>query len=185
MKAIVADYIARHREKAERELRYFRIQRTLEKAVSLAALARKPNGKRFPHQRRLPESVLKQVERKLVGAVALIRRTRSFAELHGLVDQTIRPIFGVGELMVYDTALRIGARLGLEPQEVFLHSGTRVGARRLGLDGSRRSLPLAAFPAQLRRLPAQEIEDILCIYKDRLGKTSRRRQGFGRAAGCD
>ena len=119
MKAIIADYIARHRLSAERELRYFRIQRTLEKAVSLAALAKKPNGKRFSHQRRLPESVLKKVEKKLVGAIPLIRRTRSFDELHGLVNEMIRPIFGVGELMVYDTALRIGAKLGLEPQEVF------------------------------------------------------------------
>jgi len=185
MKAIISDYIARHRQNAERELRYFRIQRTLEKAVSLAAQAKKPNGKRFSHQRRLPNSVLRKVERKLIGAVPLLHRTRSFDELHALVDETIRPIFGVGELMVYDTALRIGARLGLEPEEVFLHSGTRVGARKLGLDGRRRSLPLAAFPAQLRRLPAREIEDVLCIYKNRLGKAGRTRRGFGHAVRCD
>lgn len=184
MKAIVTDYKEKHRENAEKELRYFKIQRSLEDAVSLAALAKRPNGKRFSHQRRIPESVLRKVEKQLLAAVPTIRRAKSFDELHRIVETEILPIFGVGELMVYDTALRIGAKLGLEPKEVFLHSGTRIGSRKLGLNGSRRSLPVTEFPAPLQRLPAREIEDVLCIYKDILGNAGRTHTGFGRAVRC-
>ncbi len=171
MRAIIADYKAKYREDAEKELRYFKIQRSLEDAVSLAALARRPSGKRFSHQRRIPKSVLRKVERRLLAAVPTIRRANSFDDLYRIIETEILSIFGVGDLMVYDTALRIGAKLELEPSEVFLHSGTRSGARKLGVKVARRSLPVTEFPAPLRRLPAREIEDVLCIYKNILGES--------------
>ncbi|MBI1997211.1 MAG: hypothetical protein HYW03_03845 [Deltaproteobacteria bacterium] len=68
--------------------------------------------------------------------------------------------------MVYDTALRIGARLGLEPERVYIHSGTRVGARRLGLDWRAKWIEPKDLPKPLRSLPPWQVEDILCIYKD-------------------
>jgi hypothetical protein len=170
MKTVVVDYIAKHRDKAQRELRYFKIQRTLEEAVSLAALAKKPNGKRFSHQRRIPEPVLKRAEAKLLRAVPRLRRAKFFDELHYIIETEILPIFGIGELMVYDTALRVGAKLGLEPTQVFLHAGTRVGARKLGINGGRKSVPISEFPAPLRRLSAKEVEDVLCIYEKLFGR---------------
>ena len=45
----------------------------------------------------------------------------------------------MGELVVYDTALRIGARFGLEPEKVYVHRGTREGVRKLGLDAALRN----------------------------------------------
>ena len=59
---------------------------------------------------------------------------------------------GVGRLLVYDTALRIAARRRLEPARVFIHAGTQVGARRLGLDARAESLAIEDLPAPLRRL---------------------------------
>ena len=56
---IVDDYIKQHREKADKELRCFKMQKTLEDVISLAAMAMKPSVKRFDHQRRIPEKVLK------------------------------------------------------------------------------------------------------------------------------
>jgi hypothetical protein len=41
---------------------------------------------------------------------------------------------------MYDTALRIGAKLKLFPTKVYLHAGTRLGARALGLDDSAATL---------------------------------------------
>lgn len=184
MKAIIADYITKHRENAKKELRYFKIQRNLEQAVVLAAMAKRPNGKRFSHQCRIPGSVLRKVEKCLLAAVPAIRQAQSFDELHQTIEEEIVSISGVGELMVYDTALRIGAKLGLEPKEVFLHSGTRIGARKLGLNGGRRSIPITEFPLPLQRLPAREIEDVLCIYKHMLGKSSRTHSGFYHAVRC-
>jgi hypothetical protein len=55
-------------------------------------------------------------------------------ELHALIKRTIHSIGGLRELYTYDMALRIGAFLGLAPEFVYLHRGTRAGARALGLN---------------------------------------------------
>jgi hypothetical protein len=97
------------------------------------------------------------------------RELRSFHELYGIVRDRIGGIRGVGELTVYDTALRIGGKLGLEPDRVYLHSGTRVGARNLGLNWRAAFLQVSDLPAKLRVLKPREVEDLLCVFKDELG----------------
>jgi hypothetical protein len=171
----VKHYIKNRRDKAERELRWFAIQRTLVEAVSVAALARSPCGKRLHHQRRIPQSALQQSRRRLLDCLPAIERCRSFESLHELVSQQIRSIPGIGELVAYDTALRIGVKLHLEPKVVFLHAGTRVGAKRLGIDVRRKYVDVRELPQPLRRLTAREIEDVLCIYKDWFGHAPQRR----------
>ena len=71
-------------------------------------------------------------------------------------------------MTVYDTALRIGAYLRLEPKEIHLHTGARDGAKALGFRGGRRSLRPNELPRSLRRLKPYEIEHCLCIYKSHL-----------------
>jgi hypothetical protein len=78
--------------------------------------------------------------------------------------------------MVYDTAVRIGAYLGLEPDRVYLHAGTRRGARALGLGAGREWLEIRELPVQFRRLNGRRLEDILCIYKRELDSIMRRLQ---------
>jgi hypothetical protein len=85
------------------------------------------------------------------------------------VDAAVRSVRGIGELYAYDTALRLGAHLRLLPRHVYLHAGTRRGARALGLDHRAKSLATTSLPAALRRLRPHEIEDVLCIYEDWLG----------------
>jgi hypothetical protein len=75
--------------------------------------------------------------------------------------------------MVYDTALRIGAYLHLKPELVYLHAGTRIGARNLGFDSSAEFIATRNFPDEFRCLSASEIEDVLCIYKDELNSRKR------------
>jgi hypothetical protein len=163
---IVTDYTLRYQKRATKELRWFRIQRTLEETVRLAALAKGPSGKRLAHQRRIPETVLEQSRDLLVGCIPTIRLTPSFEDLHALVASAIDPVHGIGDLAVYDAALRIGTKLGLEPSVVFLHAGTREGAKRLGLNVSSGSIAVSDVPQLLRTLKPREIEDLLCIYKD-------------------
>jgi hypothetical protein len=64
----------------------------------------------------------------------VVERARNFAELFEMIHTAVHPIPGLGELYVYDTALRIGAKLNLLPDKAYLHAGTRSGARALGLD---------------------------------------------------
>jgi hypothetical protein len=95
-----------------------------------------------------------------------------------LVEHLVGPIPGIGELTVYDISQRIGSRFDLEPDRVYLHSGTRVGARALGFDGRRASLEVAELPDELtEQLRPRELEDLLCIYKNALAKV-----GLGRSA---
>ena len=84
-----------------------------------------------------------------------------------VVRDAIGPIHGIGDLTIYDTALRIGVNLGLWPTRVYLHSGTRVGARALGLNWRAPHIEPDDCPAELQLLRPHEIEDCLCIFKDR------------------
>jgi hypothetical protein len=104
---IVADYISRYQERAEKELRWFSIQRTLEEAVRISALAKSPSGKRLSHQRRIPESVLRESYRNLLDGLSALQEAKSFKQLHSSVASMIGQIPGIGQLTVYDTSLRI------------------------------------------------------------------------------
>ena len=168
LEAIAADYRERYAGGACDELALFRRQPTFDAAIRLASRAENEIGKRLAHQRRLPRRVLAQVESALMASRRLLSNAHTFAELHSTVARLIGQIHGVGELMIYDTALRIGAWRGLKPKAVYLHAGTRAGARALGLGSARTSIPRAEIPAGLRRLAPHEIEDVLCIYKDQL-----------------
>jgi len=167
--AIVDEYIRDHQDGADREQRWFAIQRDLRSAVEVAALAQSPGGKRLSHQWRIPGRVLQESHRRLIQKLPELKKARSFDAIFDLVAATIDPIRGIGELAVYDTAVRIAAYLGLEPDKVYLHAGTRKGARRLGLSASVPYLEVSQLPTEFRRLKPREIEDVLCIYKHRFG----------------
>ena len=174
LEAIVAHYIQHRREGAQGFLQHFANQRTLDAAVEKAAMAWWPDGKRHPHQRRIPCAVLTRAKELLLRADLSV--ASSFEELHAVVVETIGGVNGVGELMVYDTAHRIGAFLGLEPRLVFLHSGTRAGAKALGLDHRAGTLDMKELPSAFRRLRPHEVEDCLCIYKAEFQQGSNRRR---------
>lgn len=163
---LVHRYIDQHRERAKRELRYYAIQRELEDVIELAALAKLPNGNRHPHQRRVPGAALMESHQRLLMAKQELQSCRSFETLIGTVSAIIRPIKGIGPVTVYDTSLRLGAFLGLEPERVYLHAGTRAGAEGLSLDSGRDVLGLEDLPELLDDLTPREVEDFLCIYKD-------------------
>src|SRR5438128_8108348 len=113
--AEIADsYVEHHRLRAAAELDHFRGLQD-EEAVSTAALARPPNGKRHPHQYRISRVALEESRRRLIHNLRLLKRTKSFHELFGLVEQLSGSISGSGPLTVYDTALRSAPRFSLEP----------------------------------------------------------------------
>lgn len=177
---VVRAYIQDYREDAAAELKFFRKQPSLAKAIRVAALSITCDGKRHPHQRRLRAQVLRAAARGLRAAARLLQRCRSFAELHEIVRVKIRTIRGIGPLTVYDIATRVGGHLGLEPEIVYLHAGTSVGARVLGLDGGKTLAP-AALPSPFQILRPREMEDCLCIYARELARL-RSNNTFDRTA---
>lgn len=165
LKAITRIYTREIRPRAQAELDWFRRQPTLESAVEQAALAINSKGKRYSHQCRLKKVALEKARQALLVNSAALARAKSFDDLLSLVETILEPIGGIGELYVYDTSLRIGARLHLLPKKVYLHRDTRVGARTLGFDGRAKALEVSEMPSELRQLDPHEIEDVLCIFK--------------------
>lgn len=172
---LVAHYLSEQKAKADNELRWFRMQRKVHDAVRLAGLASGPYGKRFVHQYRIPRRTLQRASRELLRNLRRLGRCRSFDELLVVVEETIGPINGIGPLMVYDTSLRIGARLGLPPRRIYLHAGTRHGAEALGLGSGAASIGLDQLPGRLSSLTAEQAEDILCLYSADLLRIARTR----------
>ena len=116
----------------------------------------------------LPRAALEEGRSRLVANISRLRASQTFDDLFVLVDDFIASIRGIGELAVYDTALRIGARFNLAPQRVYLHAGTRDGARALGLASGTEAIETHQLPESLQALSPREVEDLLCIYKSRL-----------------
>ncbi len=175
LKGIVQDYTKCKKVKMKAYLKTFSQGKSpsLQEVIRRAAMAESNDGKRFSHQRRIPRKVLEAAKQQLTQSHKAIRRCNKFEQLFELVKRKIVTIKGIGELTLYDTTLRIGAFLELFPSDVYLHAGTRVGAKALGLNHRAKKLPPSAFPPQLRSLKPHEIEDLLCIYKDSLIKLRR------------
>lgn len=175
LKAIVRIYIRRVRPRAEAEVDWFRQQPSIGRAIEIAALAVNRHGKRYSHQRRLKKATLEQALCVLSDETRAMMLARSFDDLFRLIDSVLKPIPGIGELYVYDTSLRIGAKLNLLPSKVYLHAGTRLGARALGLNGSAATIEVPALPHAFGALRPHEIEDVLCIFKDEFKTTRAKR----------
>jgi hypothetical protein len=149
----------------ESQLRSFISEPTLSSAIERAGRAETPEGRRYHHQCRLSPAVLKLAAKHLRNAP--LRKAKSFNELHQIVEQAIGSIRGIGVLMVYDTALRIGAKLDFLPLSVYVHRGTKIGARALGLNWRASIIEVRDIPRELHVLKPHEIEDCLCIFKNR------------------
>ena len=167
---IVDSYIANYRDAARAEMRFFERLPSLQQAITHASLCHwLPSLRKHPHQYLIPNRTLALAERRLQRVASELRRASDFDALHQRIHDAIRPIKGIGALAVYDIAHRIGAFLGKPPRRVYLHRGTRVGARHLGFTGGETLGPMA-LPAPFARLSPAEIEDCLCIYKDDIGR---------------
>ena len=88
-----------------------------------------------------------------------------FEDILVQIEEVVACVSGLGELYAYDTALRIGAYQEIYPREVYIHAGTRVGVKALGIDPDRRSIRLLELPDPFQKLMPHEAEDVLCIYK--------------------
>lgn len=144
--------------------------RDLAEAID-ASLGLRDGDKIHDHQYRVGRKALSAAQSRLRRVKAEISTTRDFDKLHLIVERETHDVPRFGELATYDVAQRIGAFLKLAPEQVYLHAGTRDGAKAFGVTGDR--VAKSAFPKPLQELSAQEIEDFLCIFADQLrGRSS-------------
>src|SRR5690606_29122650 len=77
---VVHDYATRYQPRAEREMRWYAIQPSLEKAEEVAALSKLPDGKKHSHQHRLRQEVLEEARGRLL--MADLRSSKTFHDLY-------------------------------------------------------------------------------------------------------
>ena len=166
--AILRSYENNNRRKLQSLLASYQGLSSLSEAITKAAHALDEKGNRHRHQARIKRAVILAAHEALDRTHAQLGTTHDFETLHTIIETSTLRIKGIGPLYVYDAALRLGAYLRIEPTKVYLHAGTRKGATRLGVPLPAEAISPEALPPEFSHLKAHEIEDLLCIYKDRL-----------------
>ena len=164
---IIKHYKKLRIENPDTWVEYCAEQKNLYSAIKYAALATNKLKKRNPHQYRLKHSDLQDFSELLLLLEVQIAKTKTFDELFLIISKT--SIKGIGELAKYDTATRIAAFLKLTPEKIYLHAGTKKGAKNLlNKRITTKTISKNELPNIFHSLSCAEIEDVLCIYKNRL-----------------
>ncbi len=164
------------REKAPQRknaLRHYAKQAKLADAIRAAAMAETADGIMDDHQRRVGHERCTEATECLLQRAREIGRVQTFDELHRLVCDATKGVRRFGALARYDTAVRIGAWRRLRPEKVYLHCGTRKGARELGLVSIGSVVEKDELPEELRVLGADDVENFLCICHGKLARFRR------------
>jgi hypothetical protein len=165
---VVAEYLKFDDKNLAIQIESFKNSASLGDAIERAALALDSAGKRYSHQRRIPKAALRKAKDRLLKNEAQLKSCKDFDELFKLVEHEIKGIHGVGELVVYDTALHISHYLERPPDKIYLHAGARKGAKALKIKIKNSRTRIEDMPIEFRGLRAEQIENCLCIYKEDL-----------------
>lgn len=161
---LVDDFIERFpRERRDMVVVYCAKAPTIQEAIRRAVASKDESGKHHNHQSKIARECYKPFTNELIKNCKRLAKASDFDELHDMIDSC--KVKGIGPLMVYDVAVRIGAFREIEPKSVYLHAGARIGARELGLPHDVHRIPAPLLPAALLRMPADMVEDFLCTYR--------------------
>jgi len=175
---LVSDFERNTLEELRNELEHHRTLPDERAALRAVASWRGAGGRFHPRQWRMPRAVKRAAGEALCAARLDLGGTGSFEALLAAVQAAIGGVRGVGEVSVYDAALRLGAWRGLLPGRVRLHGAVRESAAALGVAVEGRSwIEVEAFPAEFAHLEAWELERLLSRYHDELEALTRRRLG--------
>jgi hypothetical protein len=165
---LVTQYLLDHGPKLDAYLKFFaKPTLLLSDAIERSGLT--IDGKVHDHQRLVGRKKLEQVSKALLKNIDTLKACRSFEELHQLVSDCTRHIDRFGVLARYDISLRIGANLGLRPEIVHLHAGSKKGCKKLGVQIKGKTVEMSSLPKPIQRLKPHHAENFLCIYKDGFG----------------
>ena len=94
--------------------------KNLQEVVEKASLAETYKGRRDPHQARIKKELLEKLGKCLTKKLDELSNCKNFDCLLKIVEACAKQIKGIGELTIYDTALRIGFYLDIYPDKVYL-----------------------------------------------------------------
>lgn len=180
LKTLVDDWIYRFGPKGiSRQMRdevvdHCIAARSYREAVDRACNSKRPNGKVHNHQSRVP-AVVRMRFAENIHASKRAYDAKTFDEFYDILFD-VAPA-GIGPVTLYDVATRIAAYKDAHlrhckgqhsVQSLYLHAGVRVGWCQLHGQRSPAQLriPRDELPKELRRIPTDEVEDMLCAYRD-------------------
>jgi hypothetical protein len=174
MKAMIRKYLKDYLPSDDTE--WFKLvdsKRTLPDQIETAVLSLDFNGRMHGHQRRVGGARLKKYAQAMLSQhhIDLIKkalRSKNFHAVYLVFKEETKHHYMVSTLTAYDVTQRICHVYGIEPEFVYLHTGTTEGARNLNIKtGGKEYLQSKEVPAWLSSsLAPADIENFLCIYKD-------------------
>jgi hypothetical protein len=177
LSTLVAIYRRKHGPRIAAYLDYFTKLKSLDDAIRFACHGKE--GNIHGHQFLVGKVKLEQARKALQRHANEITACKSFDELLTLVEDRTSGIDRFGVLAVYDTSLRLGAYLGIWPEVVYLHAGTKKGCKALGVGTKGGTVEMELLPKPVRALEPYQAEDFLCIFKDRFAGAGGKVQGCG------
>ena len=163
---MVDDYINKYRRYNKLTFRKYQSLENIEKAINNSALALDIKNQKSDHQYRIKIEALELSRKTLLHNKKKISSCKDFNSLLKLIETLLEDVKGLGELYYYDTSLKLGSYLKIFPDYIYLHRGTREGAKYLGLDYKKVYVNKSDLPNELQILEPYELEDFLCIYKN-------------------
>jgi hypothetical protein len=169
----ITELIEEYKPNLDKMLDYYKSLEPLKKVTEKATLAIGHDGKKYRHQWLIKKKILEKAAKRLLDGVNEINNCNSFEDLIKLVEEKTKDLKGFGELAIYDTSSRIGAKKNIYPCKVYIHAGTKEGCKALGLDDKLKTLKVQNLPEPIKdHLEPYEIEDFLCIYRNKVRKTN-------------
>ena len=120
--------------------------------------------------RGISSKILKEVSERLIMNIDAVKAVKDFSEVIEVVNNA--RVKGFGELAIYDTSVRIGSYLNIEPENVFLHRGAREGCFELEKKGyieiglsDRPFIEMAQLPVQLQSMKPLSLEHFFVLLR--------------------
>jgi hypothetical protein len=155
------------------EIKEFKNMPSITDAIKKAALMIIGKGKRHPHHRLKSKNKLDIAKDILLDNQTKISGADNFHNLHEIIIKSLKKLKYIGPLYYYDTAFLIGAHLDKLPKKIYLHAGTKKGAKNMEINiRNKKYIEMEDILCheifKKYCLKPYEIEDFLCIYKEEL-----------------
>ena len=173
MEQIVSTYKKVYLPAAHAEWRWFASAKNIKEAIARAVSSELNEDGNYmsSHQRRIGRAKLAKAAIYFGRMAEEYASATNFEQVYAITKSVSTPKeLRIGELARYDFSTRVSAFLNLKPESVYLHAGTRTGARNLGYlhENEIQKTELIQKHPELETLSPDDIENLLCIFKDNL-----------------
>jgi hypothetical protein len=132
-------------------------------ALWRAVRSKRPSGKMHNHQSKVTPA-LPAFGLSLSRRLKALMKSEDFHQLYVLMG-LLAPK-GIGPMTIYDVATRFGAYLGLKPEYIYIHAGTKAGLQALGIATKGHPfISMDMLPVELQDKDPDTVEDFLCTYR--------------------